>query len=1009
MTSKFALVIANTDYQDASFAKLTAPGKDAEEFAQVLRELAAFDDVQILLNEGESKTRRSIARFFTERKRDDLLLLYFSGHGVRNEQGQLFLAANDTEISILEASGIPADFVTSSMNNSRSQRQLLILDCCNSGAFAHGSKSATGVGKSMGIATAFEGSGFGRVVLTATDATQYAWEGDKVIGDTQKSVFTHFLIEGLKGDADRDGDGHIDVDELYDYAYEQIVRRTPKQTPGKWSYRQQGDIVLRENLKPREVKPTPLPSELIEMLSHPNSGVRRAAIQDLISLLEGKHLGLARAAEEKLREIAENDDSLTLRRSASETLIAHGIMMEQPVPVEIAKEKQPEEKPIVSIEKKTELENLSSQAIQYELNGDFWNALQTYYQINKIDPLFPRVDVKIAELERELRPKPVPVPKEVEIGKSVVDNKQILSNRRISLRVIGGFVAILFVLGVFIFRPALDVIFASPTPSSTQTSQLKATDIPLPIETLLPPITGKDGMTLLYVPAGKFKMGSDDDLPDEKPLHTVYLDAFRIDKTEVTNAKYAKCVQDGKCKQPSSTSSETHYIYYENSEFDNYPVIYVNWDDANAYCAWAGRRLPTEAEWEKAARGTDGRTYPWGNDSPNDTLLNYNNYSGQDTKEVGKYPNGASPYGALDMAGNVSEWVADWYDESYYATLGEKARNPQGPANGQVHVLRGGSYFSNYYSVRSSERTLYEISGPVLDGFRCAVSESEATQSAQSTQAAPETPSPTQTSIVSAPTLSIGSTKISDKDGMTLLYVPAGEFMMGNKAEDVLAECQKFLSDCKLDSFKNEGPPHTISLDAFWIDQTEVTVQMYYFCVQAGVCREPTNKTSHTHATYYGDPEFDNHPVIYVDWNMARTYCKWVSRRLPTEAEWEKAARGTDQRTYPWGNEIDKTFANYNSFIGDTTSVASYESGKSLYGAYDMAGNVWEWVSSLYQSYPYSATDGREDMSVSGQRVLRGGSWYNNGVYVRSDVRYWYDPINTFNDLGFRCAMSATP
>jgi len=181
MTSKFALVIANTEYQDASFAKLTAPGKDAEEFAHVLRdsELAAFDDVQVLINEGEGKIRRFIARVFAERKRDDLLLLYFSGHGMRSEQGQLFLAANDTEISILEATGIPAEFVTYAMNNSHSQRQVLILDCCNSGAFAYGSKAASPVGKSMGIATAFEGSGFGRVVLTATDATQYAWEGIK--------------------------------------------------------------------------------------------------------------------------------------------------------------------------------------------------------------------------------------------------------------------------------------------------------------------------------------------------------------------------------------------------------------------------------------------------------------------------------------------------------------------------------------------------------------------------------------------------------------------------------------------------------------------------------------------------------------------------------------------------------------------------------------------------------------------------------------------------------------
>jgi hypothetical protein len=413
LTSKLALVIANTEYQDASFAKLTAPGKDAEEFAQILRdaELAAFDDVQVLLNEEESKIRRSIARFFVNRQRDDLLLLYFSGHGVRNEQGQLFLAANDTEISILDATGIPADFVTHAMNNSRSQRQLLILDCCNSGAFAHGSKTASAVGKSMGIASAFEGSGFGRVVLTATDATQYAWEGNKVIGDTQKSVFTHFLIEGLKGDADRDGDGRIHVDELYDYTYEQVVRRTPKQTPGKWSYKQQGDLVLRDNLKPRDVKPAPLPSELLEMLSHPNSGVRRAGIQELISLLDSKHLGLARAAQEKLFGIAKNDDSLTLRKTASDTLIAHGLIVDQPeaVPTNIPMARSTRKKRLDSTDGSENVEIMGSQAIRYELKGDFESALKVYRKIKKLDPTFPRVNLKISELERQLSSAPVEV------------------------------------------------------------------------------------------------------------------------------------------------------------------------------------------------------------------------------------------------------------------------------------------------------------------------------------------------------------------------------------------------------------------------------------------------------------------------------------------------------------------------------------------------------------------------------------------------------------------------
>ena len=347
MTSKLALVIANTEYQDASFAKLTAPGKDAEGLALVLRskEVAAFDDVQVLINEGEGKTRRFIARFFADRKPSDLLLLYFSGHGVRNEQGQLFLATSDTEISILEATGIPAEFITRTMNSSRSQRQLLILDCCNSGAFAHGSKSTSGVGTSMGIASAFEGNGYGRVVLTATDATQYAWEGNKAIGDTEKSVFTHFLIEGLKGEADRNGDGRIDVDELYDYTYEQVVKRTPKQTPGKWSYKQQGNIILRDNLIIPAEKETPLPTDLLFLLTHPSSLVRSTGMQELIRLLNGEHPGLAHAAQKKLHEIFTTDDSLALRKTANEILVEHGFRQEKPVSLELPQDELKEELP----------------------------------------------------------------------------------------------------------------------------------------------------------------------------------------------------------------------------------------------------------------------------------------------------------------------------------------------------------------------------------------------------------------------------------------------------------------------------------------------------------------------------------------------------------------------------------------------------------------------------------------------------------------------------------------
>ncbi len=247
----------------------------------------------------------------------------------------------------------------------------------------------------------------------------------------------------------------------------------------------------------------------------------------------------------------------------------------------------------------------------------------------------------------------------------------------------------------------------NPKPTATPTLDIVSTQIS--------PI---DGMVQVYVPAGSFQMGSDSGDPDEKPVHPVMLDAFWIDHTEVTNAMYTLCVEAGKCSPPSSSKSYTRDNYYGDAQYNNYPVIYVSWDNANAYCDWAGRRLPTEAEWEKAARGTDGRTYPWGNDAPDSNLLNFNSNVG-DTTEVGAYPSGASPYSALDMVGNVWEWVNDWYDEAYYGNL--PSENPQGPASGQYRVLRGGSWSFGVGGVRAAYRDRGEpgyFSGRI--GFRCA-------------------------------------------------------------------------------------------------------------------------------------------------------------------------------------------------------------------------------------------------------------------------------------------------
>ena len=556
---------------------------------------------------------------------------------------------------------------------------------------------------------------------------------------------------------------------------------------------------------------------------------------------------------------------------------------------------------------------------------------------------------------------------------------------------------------------------ATPAPAPTTTpvpATSTATIIPTPTLGIGSTLTSdKDGMTLVFVPAGEFTMGSDTgyktrvDLAglrgDERPEHQVVLDAFWIDQTEVTNAMYAKCVADGTCNSPGLTKSYTRDSYYDNPEFDHYPVIYVWWNMAKTYCEWAGRRLPTEAEWEKAARGTDARTYPWGDESPNANLLNYNSNAG-DTTEVGNYPNGKSIYGALDMAGNVGEWVNDWYDVY-----------PGGDTNissdfGQTYrVVRGGAWYFDYDSVRSTPRLGSEpATGSSSVGFRCARSPSATSAPPTSTPLPPTAtpfPLPTisflTTTPSAVPTLGPTSTPptatrgivqtLTGNDGMTLLYVPAGEFTMGSD-----------------NGRSDEKPVQTVYLDAFWIDQTEVTNAMYAKCVADGACQEPTHKISYTHSSYYDNPEFDHYPMILVNWNMAKTYCEWVDRRLPTEAEWEKAARGENAFVYPWGNDApNNNLLNYNSAVGDTTEVGNYQDGASPYGALDMAGNVWEWVADWYDVYPGGDPNSSSDFGQN-YRVLRGGSWFRFDGSVRSASRYWSAPSSVSYNIGFRCSRS---
>ena len=245
--------------------------------------------------------------------------------------------------------------------------------------------------------------------------------------------------------------------------------------------------------------------------------------------------------------------------------------------------------------------------------------------------------------------------------------------------------------------------------------------------------------------------------------------------------------------------------------------------------------------------------------------------------------------------------------------------------------------------------------------------------------------------------IGLGSTHLREADGMTMVYVPAGTFLMGSN-----------------DHEHDEKPPHQVRLAAFWMDQTEVTNAHYNRCVEAEVCRS---------SSYADDPDFNGagYPVVGVSWRDARTYCEWAGSRLPTEAEWEYAARGPERLTYPWGNEFDGTKLNFcdqncsfewkANHVGDGYAQAapagSYPAGASWAGALDLAGNVWEWVQSEYKPYPYQAADGREKLDSPNPRVMRGGSW-NSDLYVtRASDRESFEPDYQNVNVGFRCVVSA--
>jgi formylglycine-generating enzyme required for sulfatase activity/serine/threonine protein kinase len=515
----------------------------------------------------------------------------------------------------------------------------------------------------------------------------------------------------------------------------------------------------------------------------------------------------------------------------------------------------------------------------------------------------------------------------------------------------------------------------TPTPTTTFTPTPTPTETPTPTPTetpvLIPAGTSNsvwtpqerdfDGVTMVLVPAGCFLMGSEDGDNDEEPVHEVCITKpFWLDKYEVSNGQFNS--KGGQAVRPS---------YWTDI---NLPRESITWTEANAFCELRGARLPTEAEWEYAARGPQSLIYPWGNDFIAGNAAYRNNSKGR-TSSIYSKMKGVSWVGANSLSGNVWEWVFDWYLKENY--ISSPKDNPAGPAEGLYRVARGGSWGSTVGDVRGAVRYKFDPGTiSVYGGFRCARDVDGVAVSGVITGTPTETPAPTP--IPAGTSNSVWTPQERDFDGVTMVLVPAGCFLMGSEDGD------------------NEKPVHEVCITKpFWLDKYEVSNGQ--FNSKGGQAGRPSTWTD------------INLPRESITWTEANAFCQLREARLPTEAEWEYAARGPQSLTYPWGNSFIADNVTYDGNSGGQTApVESRPGGRSWVGAFNLSGNVWEWVADWYDSgyYRSSPKDDPTGPNTGDARVLRGGSWYIFGSNVRGASRVGYTPDNRSLGNGFRCASS---
>ena len=609
MSRRTALLIVTTSTGDESFAQLAPPEIDLAALSAALADpsVGGFELTQ-LVDKDVQTLREAIVRLYRSAGPQDVALLYYAGHAIQDQFGEMYLTARNTQIDVLEATGVQAAFLRDQLDKSRSDQKVVLLDCPTIAAF-DGARPL--VGSSSGIVESIEGSRRGRFFICSTDLIGAALEGRQLTGEPSRGGLSQLVHQGLKtGEADLNLDGQVTVEELYEYIYDRAASRDPasRAMPHRSSSPDLGEILIAKN---PVWQPLELPPELREALHSPLAWMRQGAVPELERMLTGQNKKLSLAARAALATLT-TDQAPEIARSATAVLQA---------------------------------------------------------KVSSAPATAP-----------ESTPSP-PTPGTTRRGVARIP----------TLGWLAGGLVLLFALGLAagaVFGPKQEALptEAVPSPESVQASPVveTASSTPQPEPTLAPEAPLPASMGMVPIPAGTYPIGSN---------LAVALAAYWIDQFEVSNTDFAAYLD-------ATNQPLPRYWVEDNipSEMGDHPVRTVSWDLADSYCRWSGKRLPSEAEWEVAARGPRGLQYPWGEQEGAVELPPGGTYP------VGSISANRSVFGVYDLAGNVWEWV-----DVPYSPLREGER-----------VLRGGANnFPNDMTYRLIGNP--EASNTVSDaGFRCA-------------------------------------------------------------------------------------------------------------------------------------------------------------------------------------------------------------------------------------------------------------------------------------------------